>query len=509
MRIQDKAQIEIAVIGTGPSAFAVVSALLGRPDSHRIHVTLVGPDEGRPEFALRGKDPRTWTPDEYDTLHRRLKERGGRGFPPPRTQHGSLLGRCLTDSRTTMYRTNHFGGLGEFWSTSMFPFREHDFRNWPIDYEEMRPYYQRISDLVGIAGETESFGNLYPDTFVNRPAVEQTPLAHRLTGSLGEDRNQDFNLVGGANPLAVETRRDSQNGCEYCGGCFYGCFKGSLFRPGIELKKLIDCGKITWIPASALSVSRQSDGNLVIDLGRSSTGRFEKVFLSAGAIGSSAIILRSLGLVEHDVFISDNEMYNFLILYYGTKRHRFTDHFPISAGAVSMESIGNRSGEHGHLLVAALPSLAFDYYLPKRFADRVRGLIRFLQERILLGQMYVDGVTAARYAMRVDREGTPSVRNVRSGESDASARRQVDALGRSLKGSGFIPLTRPLMRVSSSYHYTGGFPFGNDMVPMDEKCELLPGLYACDSVVFPDSPAQPLTFTIMANAMRVATLAMG
>ena len=65
------------------------------------------------------------------------------------------------------------------------------------------------------------------------------------------------------------------------------------------------------------------------------------------------------------------------------------------------------------------------------------------------------------------------------------------------------------MQVTSSYHYTGGFGFGNDQVPMDERCEILPGLHACDSVVFPDSPAQPPTFTIMANAMRVAILAVG
>ena len=173
-----------------------------------------------------------------------------------------------------------------------------------------------------------------------------------------------------------------------------------------------------------------------------------------------------------------------------------------------MESMGTHSGEHGHLLVAALPSLAFDYYLPKRVTDGVRGFIRLLQGRFLLGQMYVDGATAARYALRIDRAGRLSIRNVRSGASDSSARRQVDALGRGLKGSSFTPLPIPLMRVSSSYHYVGGFPFGNDILSMDERCEVLPGLYACDSVVFPDSPAQPLTFTIMANAMRVAMVAM-
>ena len=503
--------MEVAVIGTGPAAFSVVSALSSHIEGGGVRVTLLGPAGTRPAFALRGRDPRTWTAAEYDALHQQLKRLGGGGFPPPRTQYGSLLEKCLGDLRTTLYRTDYFGGLGEFWSTAMFPFRERDFRNWPIGHGEMSAYYRRVADLVGIAGEPDGFRNSYPDTFVNRPAVRQTPLAVDLTRSLARRGSQGprFKIRAAANQLAVETRADESNACEYCGGCFYGCFKDALFRPGAELEKLIARGTISWLPRAVVAVSSRSDGDLEVDLGSGSTKRFQKVFLCAGAIGSSEIISRSLGISDHDVFIDDNEMYNFPILYYGAQKHRFTDHFSISATAVTIEPVQAGCGESGHLLVAALPSLMFDYYVPKRLADRVRGLVRFVQGRFLIGQMYVDGATAARYALRVDRDGHASIRPVRSGASDARARLQIAELARALRGSRFAPLRLPLMRVSSSYHYVGGFPFGNPLVPVGERCEILPGLFACDSMVFPDSPAQPLTFTIMANAMRVATLAMG
>ena len=97
--------MDVAVIGTGPAAFAAVHGLLSCESADRIEITLIGPDAPSPGFALAGRDPRTWTPAEYDSLHRQLKRLGGRGFPPPRTQHGSLLTRCLPDSRVNLYRT--------------------------------------------------------------------------------------------------------------------------------------------------------------------------------------------------------------------------------------------------------------------------------------------------------------------------------------------------------------------------------------------------------------------
>ena len=41
-------------------------------------------------------------------------------------------------------------------------------------------------------------------------------------------------------------------------------------------------------------------------------------------------------------------------------------------------------------------------------------------------------------------------------------------------------------------------------VPVKRSGEVMPNIYIADSSVFPESPAQTLTFTIMANAARTA-----
>ena len=228
--------MDIGVIGSGPAAFAVVSALRTHPDGERFSITVIGMDENRPHYPLSGKDPRTWTPAEYDSLHRQLKDAGGKGFPPPRTQYGYLLNKVIPDSKLTLYASDRFGGLGEMWSTAMFPFRERDFEGWPIGYQEMEPYYRKVADLVGVAGNRQAFPDFYPDTFVNRDPVHATPTANRLVEAITRDGSPDYRLNAGSNLLAVETREGRANACQYCGGCFYGCYQNSLFRAGDQLK---------------------------------------------------------------------------------------------------------------------------------------------------------------------------------------------------------------------------------------------------------------------------------
>jgi hypothetical protein len=58
--------------------------------------------------------------------------------------------------------------------------------------------------------------------------------------------------------------------------------------------------------------------------------------------------------------------------------------------------------------------------------------------------------------------------------------------------------------MSTSSHYVGAFPFAGTQVPVSSGGEILPNVYVADSSVFPESPAQTLTFTIMANAARTA-----
>jgi hypothetical protein len=224
-------------------------------------------------------------------------------------------------------------------------------------------------------------------------------------------------------------------------------------------------------------------------------------------VASTEIVLRSLALYETDVYIDDNEMYNFPILYRGLESLAFSDYFPIATNVVGFLPSANEAGGYGHMHVAPLPGYLFSYYLNAGLERRLHPLLRRFQGRALIAQLYVDGSLSSRYAMRLSRSGCLEIKSVRRDRSDPRARVFKDVLRKNLKGTPFFVPPFPLMRVDSSMHYTGGFGFQGDRVPVGAGCEIMPRVFAADSMTFPETPAQPLSFTIMANAMRVADLA--
>jgi choline dehydrogenase-like flavoprotein len=90
--------------------------------------------------------------------------------------------------------------------------------DWPVDYQELEPYYVMAENVVGVAG---------PATDRQRPRSAPYPLpAHRLSYASEQ-------LVAGcrklgiewvANPLAaLSAPYDGRPGCNYCGNCQRGC----------------------------------------------------------------------------------------------------------------------------------------------------------------------------------------------------------------------------------------------------------------------------------------------
>ena len=106
-----------------------------------------------------------WT---YDAPHR--------GAAIPERQFGELdagLGGWTLDgepyttgpdSRFDWFRTRMLGGRTNHWGRISLRFGPDDFRrrsldglgdDWPIGYDDLKPYYDRVDDLVGIFGTVE------------------------------------------------------------------------------------------------------------------------------------------------------------------------------------------------------------------------------------------------------------------------------------------------------------------------------------------------------------------
>jgi hypothetical protein len=122
---------------------------------------------------------------------------------------------------------------------------------------------------------------------------------------------------------------------------------------------------------------------------------------------------------------------------------------------------------------------------------------------MILAKMYFPTQISKSYSLTLNDDGL-HVEKQDYGPSDEYARSVLKHLRRVVSGKGFLLPPVKLVRMSTSSHYVGAFPYADPKIPLKPTGEVMPNVYIADSSVFPESPAQTLTFTIMANAVRTA-----
>ena len=194
-------------------------------------------------------------------------------------------------------RTNHWGRI----SLRMGP---DDFRrksldglgdDWPITYDELKPYYDKLDRLVGIFGSMEGIPN-EPDG-VFQPAPQ--PRCYELLIKQAADK---LHITCIANRLSILTRPlNGRPACHYCGQCGRGCATHSNFSsPSVLIPPAQATGKLRIITnAMAREVLTDEQG---LATGVSYVNRTDRrdyavrariVVLAASACESARLLLNS------------------------------------------------------------------------------------------------------------------------------------------------------------------------------------------------------------------------
>lgn len=99
--------------------------------------------------------------------------------------------------------------------------------DWPIDYDELRPWYDRIQREVGLAGDAKAE--------VWRGPGEPYPMPPHPTLAGGEVLKRGFDKLGirtAPVPMAINSREyNGRPACIYDGWCEAGCPTGALANP--------------------------------------------------------------------------------------------------------------------------------------------------------------------------------------------------------------------------------------------------------------------------------------
>lgn len=495
--------MKIAIVGSGAAAVGVLRAI--EEWCADAQVTLIdkaesstGPFHPSLEPGQRGKA-------NTRALYSHLRTTLGRKFPPPKTNFGLEPVKREVPGWGDVWDSRTKGGLTNFWGASALPFTDDDLRSWPVSAADLAPYYQRMAALIGISGTADAIGEYLGNDYINRPPILRPPVFDRLEAAINQPSTQlPFRLAAGTGRLALETRPGLPGHCIFSGECMTGCSENAVYSALRDIERSehngrIACsvrGTVREIISNPLRIRIEAAG------GEDILGPFDRVFLCAGCIGSTEIVMRSLGMRDGPL-VSDNAVYTFPIMYIGKPlAHPDGDkHFALTnllAYCIPVHADGRNA------MIQVYPNIDYlwRYYIPPGLWPVVQPFGRFLRRRLLWGRVFLHGDYSQQYAMRLSAEGDLKLSLARP----AMALKDVPGLWSSIRAGlsrgGFFVPPIPTVRHATSSHYAASLPLGSG--PVSAGGEFLAGAYLCDSAGFANAPSPSLSFTIMANACRIA-----
>ena len=195
--------------------------------------------------------------------------------------------------------------------------------DWPIDYAEIAPYYDKAEDFIGVSGNKDGISHLPDGNFL--PAMNLTCGEQLLKkGSLKTGRPAIVSRV--AMLTAVKKHMKGRNPCHYCGNCGDGCDVGAMFNSVVStLPVAAATGRMTLRPNSVVrhiivdTNTGKAKGVAVVDrLTRQEFEAFGKIVIVAASTLESTRLLLNSKSRQHPNGIGNSS---------GVLGHYLVDHF--------------------------------------------------------------------------------------------------------------------------------------------------------------------------------------
>ena len=239
-----------------------------------------------------------------------------RGAPTEKQQFGefdaafggwTLDGEPYTNAPGTTFdwfRSRMLGGRTNHWGRISLRFGPDDFRrksldglgdDWPITYEDMKPYYDRTDQLIGLFGSKEGLPNDPDGVFLPPPK----PRCYELLIKQAADK---LKITCVPSRLSILTKPlNGRAACHYCAQCNRGCRTHSNFSsPSVLIPPAMATKRLTIVDNAmarevTVDASGLATGVSYIDknTSRENHVRARVVVLAASACESARLLLNS------------------------------------------------------------------------------------------------------------------------------------------------------------------------------------------------------------------------
>jgi choline dehydrogenase-like flavoprotein len=424
------------------------------------------------------------------------------------------------------------GGLAEAWTGGVYAFNDDDLGDFPLEYGALEPYYQEVARRIGISAARDDIAQFSPFDENYLEPLRLDTHAQRLLDRYAIRRdhlNQRLEFYMGRSRVATLSRdHRGREACDYLGRCLWGCPRGSIYAPSATLGELHTRAGFRYLPgflAEHFSYEPSGRVNALVaaslEDGQRHSFTADRYVLAAGTLCTSKILLdsiyRNTGRLERLHGLMDNRQIMMPFVNGGLLGHPVdTATYQFHQLALGIRADPARAYAHGQ--ITTLKASAVHPIIQNIPLDFRASLRLFRKAHAALGVANVwlhDERRSDNFVTIRPVEGTDRTELVirYATEPPGETQRLVDVqrtLRRALRQLGcFVPpgMTRVLPR-GASVHYAGTLPMAAHPTPLacSPSCQSydFENLYLVDGAVLPFLPAKNLTFTLMANAARVA-----
>ncbi len=423
------------------------------------------------------------------------------------------------------------GGLAEAWTGGSYELDERDLGAFPFSLGDLQPHYATVARRIGVTGARDDLERFSPMTAAYDPPLPLDAHSARLLATYYRKRER-VNALGvyvGRSRVAVLTHDHAERrACTQLGRCLMGCPRESLYAPSYTLRELARFPGFTYVPGVfvervQLDRNGAAIGAIARPVGGGEETRFsgERVVLAAGALATTRIYLATLwhengalpdlpglmdnrhvsmpfvtpALVGRDVDLASYQFHHLALGMQGAT----------PAGDVHGQMTALK-GAQVHPIISTLP---FDFRASLKVFRRVRGALGVVNFWLAdtrrganIARLVTDGA-APHLALEY---GDDTADHSHTRAAITAVRRMLATLGSVAPKAQTAVLPR-----GSSVHYAGTIPMTREDRPhtcrADGSVRGLERLVIVDGAAFSALPPKNITFTLMANAVRIASMA--
>jgi hypothetical protein len=451
------------------------------------------------------------------------------GFPPSKTH-------VFRERKEFRYSAEGFsplvsfaaGGLAEAWTGGCYPFNEGDLKAFPFGYDEIGPFYGEVARRIGLTGVKDDLARFFPmhDGLMDPLQLDDHSALLLKTYAGRKPRlNDKLNFFLGRARLAVLSRDlGGRKACTYSGRCLWGCASESLYTPSVTLRECRTWPTFEYHDNVYVDHFRFDTGGkvrAVVAFGADGTPRefaAGTLALAAGTLCSAGIFLESIRRDSGQILQLRGLMDNRQILMPFVNLRMVGKRFNPDSYQYHQVAIGLRRPEaenYVHGLVTTLKTALIHPIVQNLPFDLGTSTSVFRELHAALGLVNINFSDHRREGNSVMLDANGKTRRLliqyQPDDGEPARLRQTRKEFQKLlwnlgcvAPSGMAHV-RPM---GASVHYAGLLPMTRSPQPLtcSEECRShdFDNLYFVDGTTFPFLPSKNLTFTLMANAVRVA-----